>query len=135
MTMTIRQILNSTVKSRKFASTFVRVKKVKIGRHKVTNAPVIRCISNSTHNHKGERKNYKPNDYVSTIEVYGRYVVVSCSCDDFWAVSEYALAQRGAARIEYSNGEPPIEKNPQLIPTVCKHLYYLGSTLIAKGKL
>jgi hypothetical protein len=55
--------------------------------------------------------------------------------NDFWSCWEYALSKRGAARIEYSNGEAPIEKNPQLIPGCCKHLYYLAQTLIEKNKL
>lgn len=133
--MTIRQILKATVKSRQFSAAFVKISQVKLGRSKVTTAPIIRAKSYSTHNHKGERKDYRPNDYVSTIEIHGRNVVLSCSCDDFWAVWEVALSSRGAARIEYSNGERPLEKNPLMIPGCCKHLYALGNKLVEKNKL
>jgi hypothetical protein len=135
MAMTMRAVLNRTPKSRQFASQWVKFKEIKLGKHKVTNAPVVRAKSYSTHNHNGVRKSYTPNDYVSTIEIYGRYVVLSCSCDDFWAVWEVALAAQGAARVEYSNGERPLERNPGMLAGCCKHLYKLGERLIDKGKL
>lgn len=135
MAMTMRQILKSTPKSRQFSASFVKLREVKVGRAKTTAAPVIRAKSYSTHNHKGERKLYKPNTYVSLVEIHSQHVVLSCSCDDFWAVWEVALEKRGAARVEYSNGERPIERNPQMIPGCCKHLYALGTKLIEKNKL
>lgn len=135
MPMTMRQVLKATPKSRQFSASFVKLREVKMGRAKATHAPVIRSKSYSTHNHKGERKNYTPNEYVSTVEIHDKYVVLSCSCDDFWAVWEVALAARGAARVEYSNGDRPIERNPMMIPGCCKHLYTLGTKLIEKNKL
>lgn len=135
MPMTLRAVLKRTPKSRQYSSTWVKFKEIKLGKHKATNAPVIRSKTYSTHNKDGIRKNYTPNEYVSTIEVHGRYVVLSCSCDDFWAVWEVALASQGAARVEYSNGERPLERNPTMLPGCCKHLYKLGERLIEKGKL
>lgn len=49
-------------------------------------------------------------------------VRVSCSCEDFKFMYEWALHNRKAADIEYSNGEPPNIKNPQYKPALCKHL-------------
>jgi hypothetical protein len=135
MPMSMRQILQKAKKHREFSAMYVKFKEVKLGRTKLNNAPIIRSISYSTHDHNGVRKGYTPNDYVSTIEIVGRYVVLSCSCDDFWAVWEVALAAQGAARVEYSNGERPIDRNPQMIPGCCKHLFRLGSRLIDKNKL
>lgn len=135
MPMTLRAIMNRTPKSRQFSSQWVKFREVKLGRDKNTNAPVIRSRSYSTHNKDGVRKNYQPNEYVSTIEVHKRYVVLSCSCDDFWAVWEVALAAQGAARVEYSNGDRPVDRNPTMLPGCCKHLYRLGERLIHKGKL
>jgi intein/homing endonuclease len=112
-------VLQKTIKSRRFSASFVKFKEVKLGKTKTTNAPVVRSKSYSTHDHNGVRKNYVPNDYVSLIEVHGKYVVLSCSCDDFWAVWEVALSAQGAARIEYSNGERPKDKNPLMIPGCC----------------
>jgi hypothetical protein len=135
MAMTMRQVLARTPRSRQESAAWVKFKEDKAGRTKETNAPIIRSKSYSTHNHKGERKNYTPNDYVSTIEIHGKYVVLSCSCDDFWAVWEVALAVQGAARVEYSNGERPVDRNPQMIPGCCKHIYRLASRLLDKNKL
>lgn len=50
-------------------------------------------------------------------------VKVSCACDFFMYYCEYALHKQGAADILYSNGEPPVERNPKLQPSLCKHLY------------
>jgi hypothetical protein len=135
MAMTLRAVLSRTPKSRRFSSQWVKFKEIKLGKHKATNAPVIRAKSYSTHNKDGVRKNYTPNEYVSTVEIYGRHVVLSCSCDDFWSTFEWALAQQGAARIEYSNGERPVIRNPSALPGACKHLYKLGERMVEKGKL
>lgn len=134
MPMTATQILRHST-SREFPASYVKFKQVKIGRNRQTQVPTIKSMSYSTHTFLGERKNYQPNQYVSIVEIHGRYVVVGCSCDDFWAVWEVALSARGAARVEYSNGERPDNKNPKMVPGCCKHLHRLLSRLIEKGKL
>lgn len=50
-------------------------------------------------------------------------VWVSCDCDRFQFTWEYALAKKGASSIRFSNGEPPVEKNPRLHAAGCKHVY------------
>jgi hypothetical protein len=50
-------------------------------------------------------------------------VQVSCTCERFKYTWEWALHQKRASLIHWSNGEPPHEKNPNNIPGVCKHLY------------
>lgn len=62
-----------------------------------------------------------------------RYVSVSCSCDYFLYTCEYALAKKGASHIRYSNGQPPVVKNPQEKPIICKHLVRLMQEIAAKG--
>lgn len=57
------------------------------------------------------------------------------NCDDFWSTWEYALAKRGAANSEYSNGEPPVVRNPKFVPGCCKHIFRLSELLIEQGKL
>lgn len=47
---------------------------------------------------------------------------VSCNCPFFLYHCEVALAKRGSSSILYSNGKLPVEKNPRLIPYLCKHL-------------
>lgn len=46
---------------------------------------------------------------------------------------EYALAKQGASQIRYSNGQPPVVRNPQEKPILCKHLTRLAQEVIAKG--
>lgn len=53
------------------------------------------------------------------------HVQCSCSCGDFKYRWEVALERKDAAEIEYSNGQPPIYNNPQMIPSACKHLVKL----------
>jgi intein/homing endonuclease len=58
--------------------------------------------------------------YVTTVEVSPKEkCVVSCSCEDFLFTWEYTLNKKGAARIEYSNGESSKDRNPQQIPGTC----------------
>ncbi len=54
-------------------------------------------------------------------------IKISCECPRFLYFWEYALWYHGAADIIYSNGEPPIDTNPQLRPSACKHLLTLMS--------
>ena len=135
MPMTMRQILASTPPSRRSASEWVKIIGLKV-RKSPEGYPLVLAQTIATNYPDGRRKIPQPTHrYVSTIEVRRQYVIVSCSCDDFKYTFEYALNKRGAAKIEYSNGEPPVERNPKLVPGVCKHLFALGKKLIETGKL
>jgi predicted Holliday junction resolvase-like endonuclease len=51
-------------------------------------------------------------------------VKLSCDCAYWLYHCEWSLAKKwGAADLHYSIDEPPVEKNPQLNPWICKHLY------------
>lgn len=56
-------------------------------------------------------------------------VLAHCDCEDFKFVFEYALTHHGASTIKFSNGDPPVVKNPRLYPGICKHLWVLGKYL------
>ncbi len=60
-------------------------------------------------------------------------VMVSCSCENFVYVWEYANALHGASRIVYGNGEPPAYTNPSNQPGLCKHTYKLAQILFDEG--
>lgn len=60
-------------------------------------------------------------------------VMVSCSCENFVFMWEYADAEHGAARIIYGNGEPPGFTNPGHAPGLCKHLLALASAMKING--
>jgi len=57
------------------------------------------------------------------------HVQCSCSCGDFKFRWEVALERKDAAEIEYSNGQPPVINNPQMVPSACKHLVKLYQTI------
>ncbi len=48
---------------------------------------------------------------------------VSCACGSFVYFLETVLASKGASVVLYSNGAPPVEKNPLQRAYLCKHLY------------
>ncbi|QYW03878.1 hypothetical protein pEaSNUABM46_00235 [Erwinia phage pEa_SNUABM_46] len=60
-------------------------------------------------------------------------VLVSCPCENFVFMWEYADAEHGAARIIYGNGEPPDFTNPGRAPGLCKHLMALADQVKLHG--
>lgn len=133
--MTIRQILAKTPPSRKSSAAYVKVTQLKV-RKSPDGYPMVLAKTIASHDARGERKSPQPqHKYVTTIEVRGKHCRVSCSCDDFWSTWEYALSKYGAAIIEYSNGNPPVERNPKMIPGACKHVTAVAELLIEQGKL
>lgn len=60
-------------------------------------------------------------------------VFVMCTCDRQKFYYEYALTQRGASEIKYSNGEYPAITNPRLYPSACKHLLRAMHTIKTKN--
>lgn len=135
MPMTIRQILLKTPPSRRQAADYCKIKEVKAVTKPSTGLVTFKAKTLSTHTPAGLKKSVWQ-QYVTTIALPpAKGAVVSCTCDDFMFVWEYALAKQGAAKIEYSNGEPPIDTNPQLRPGCCKHIYCLATTLINKNRL
>jgi hypothetical protein len=132
MILTARQILQKTPKSRR--SDFVKIEATKVLQRKNGNK-LVKSKVYSTHTIAGVRKSPPYTRYIATVEIDKKAVKVSCSCDDFWSVWEYALTQKGAADIEYCNGDPPVEKNPQYVAGCCKHLYKILTKLIDKNIL
>lgn len=62
-----------------------------------------------------------------TMMFWGSYstkamVWVSCSCEYFKYTNEVALEKHGSADIKYSNGDLPVERNPNQVPSTCKHV-------------
>lgn len=62
---------------------------------------------------------------------------LSCSCPKFKFYHEYALHFHGYADIVFSNGEPPVQKNPQYKRKVqgcqtCKHLVAFANYLLSR---
>lgn len=60
-------------------------------------------------------------------------VLVSCPCENYVFMWEYANAEHGCARIIYGNGEPPDFTNPGHAPGLCKHLMALADQVKRNG--
>jgi hypothetical protein len=136
MAMTIAQIRKYTPFNRRVSSKIVKIVEIKVKKN-IDGYPLILAKTISTETPKGEAKNLKTAPhYVTSIELYPKkQVIVSCSCDDWLFTYEVACNKKGAARIEYSNGENPGTRNPAMTPGCCKHLYALSTKLISEGKL
>lgn len=128
MALTLMQIFKNVARvggERPYLATLVRVKGFRIGRLKSDPRVRLRILAKTW---SIESKNGRPvvGAYATNIDFLNeRHVRVSCSCGDFWARWEYALARKGAAVIKYSNGDPPDSTNPKYIPGCC----------IAKGSI
>lgn len=114
-------------------AAFVRAVQLTVGRSKKTGKMRFVCRTNTPENRGGKVVLDK---YVTTVELIDpkkQYVKVSCSCPDFWATWEVALAQKGAADVLYSNGEMPDMRNPSRVAGCCKHVVKLADLLVKKG--
>jgi hypothetical protein len=99
--------------------------------HKIKKVPMAAAQTYSVEEVEGRPKWFK---YVTTIEFHPKKAVkLSCSCSDFKYRAEYALHKYGAADLRYSNGEPPLVRNPGAKPMCCKHLIALYSKLVEKN--
>lgn len=136
MTMTALQLMKFTTKSRRDNALSARIKEIKRGT--LSNGSLIyKAKIMTTRTPAGVRKPPPPMyTYVTTVEVdKKKKCIVSCSCEDFLYFSEWTLSKKGAARIEYSNGEPSNDRNKTQVPSGCKHVYALLTKLTEKGRL
>lgn len=137
MSMTLDQIIKSSLPLRKANARLVKVVAYKTGRDKQGLATAV-AKTYTPQEYNMQRKLVSARDqnkYVSSIKFLDKklHVKVSCSCPDFvFAGWEWSLHERGAADIVYGNGEPPNEKNPSYLPGCCKHLIALRA--LVKGK-
>lgn len=100
----------------------------------------LRCRVHSTADPDGVPKKEKPKKYAATVisqepdkRLHLARLKVSCSCEaHVFYGGEYALWKAGAADLKYGNGEPPVVRNPQLIPWACKHMTKILAQILAK---
>lgn len=134
--LTFRQILEKCLPNRLRKAEFVKIIEAKQRKNPEGYPMVIAKVKSVQKADGKDKKPSETNTYVASIEVLPKgYVVLSCSCDDFLYMWEVALRKNGAARVEYSNGKLPQDKNPEMRPGCCGHLVALGKFLIQKGKL
>lgn len=134
--LTLPQIARRTNRLRQAGSRYVRFTDIKKGWDTLGRG-FIAGASYSTHiinNYGIAVRNTDPTRYVTVITFLDTklHVNISCSCGDFMYRTEWALWNKGAADIEYSNGEPPDITNPKYSPYCCKHLLALYNKIKSK---
>jgi len=141
MGLTVNQILKATPFNRHKKAAQVAIRGIKV-RKNLDNMPMVVAKTQSTQKMKKGAipgkllPDTQAHNYVTSIEVYPKgKLICACSCDDWKFTWEVAMVKYGAARVEYSNGEPPTTRNPLKKPGACGHLIALLNHLIGAGKL
>lgn len=134
MALTLSYMYRMTPRNRKASARYVKITRLKKTVDK-KGYPIAACQSYSTHTVLPSGRTVRSpnrNKYVTTITILDRKynARLSCSCDDFMFTWEVALHNRGAAKIEFSNGEPPDSRNPSHRPGMCKHLVALYEQIL-----
>lgn len=127
--LNLKQLVRQTDKERKQRAQYVKVLGVKTGYLK-SGLGYVASKSKSTHKVNAAGKLVRvasPTQHITVITFVDKKLNVhcACSCEDNTFRWEYANTQKGAAEIEYSNGEPPVTTNPQLRNSLCKHMVAL----------
>lgn len=129
MALTLKQFMQRTDGDRKQRANYVKITGMKTG-HLKSGLGYVACKSYSTHKVDANGKlvrTVSPNQHVTVITFIDAklHVYAACSCEDNTFRWEWANANKGAAEIEYSNGEPPTTTNPKLRASLCKHMIAL----------
>ena len=126
--MTLTQIMEKTSPGRIALSQYVAIRNLKFGISKKLKIP--KAIAQTFSQEKDKQGRTSMFKYSTMIEFYPEQKVkISCSCPDHLYRWEYALVRRNASYMTYSNGEPPLDTNPKLIPACCKHVIALAREL------
>ncbi len=136
--LTVPQLLRSTFTTPRHNSGTVSFKSVRKGSNRA-GYPKVLAQAYSAETPQGKRKAAPAVHQCSLTALdkkkgFSGFVKVSCSCEYFTYYCEYALYKQGAADITYSNGDPPVDRNPSLTPSLCKHLFAL-LTGLKSGRL
>ena len=126
--LTLKQLLSKSIDSRRKAATKVRIVNL---RTRYSDPVAVRASTYTPGSATGERYDTEITFLYNRHDVPTENVKVTCGCDDFKYTWEYALNHAGAADIIHCNGEPPEEKNPQMIPGLCKHLIAMAVLMVA----
>lgn len=124
--MTLKQLLRNTPKFMKYNAEECSFKKWKKTKSKVGNRPAI--VAQLVHNTPFKTDRERPHEVTIiglnpdlALSSPKQRVMVSCQCENYIYMWEYANAKHGAAKIIYGNGEAPNFTNPGEVPGLCKH--------------
>tara|TARA_Y100001963_G_C6790611_1_gene455187 strand:+ start:3141 stop:3770 length:630 start_codon:yes stop_codon:yes gene_type:complete len=136
--LTLRQLIKSTPKFMRLNGEECAFKKWKKTTSKVGGRPAV--VASVVHNTQFKVDRETPHQ----VTVIGlnpdlklsdrkQKVMVSCDCENYLYVWEYANAKHGAAKIIYGNGEAPVMTNPGESPGLCKHASAVADRILAEG--
>lgn len=120
--LSLRALLNSTPPYVKMkARDEVVIKKYTPGARTKGGHPAVTAVCISMTHRAPVRHKLSIIGLDKDVSTLGRQkrVLVSCDCEDFMYTWEYALSTWGAARIQFSNGDPAVVKNPGNYPGMC----------------
>lgn len=123
MPITMSQIVGNAPKDRKKNSKEIVLTGFKVGSNK--SKPSISCTAHSQHDKLNYTTSVTAINGKPKFSAPGTPVKVECTCPDHKFTWEYALSKVGGSDIKYSNGDPPNERNPALVPSACKHVLAL----------
>lgn len=124
--LTLKQLYQRTTPERKDRAQYVRIIKVKMG-HTKQGLGYVACRSYSRFKVGADgrlKRNEDPTHYVTMFTFLNKKLqcIASCSCGDNTFRFEVSNSYKGAAEIEFSNGEPPLTTNPTFKVGMCKHM-------------
>jgi hypothetical protein len=143
--MTLRKLLRST--PRLMMNNSVDVEALEFKRTKTRSGlPAIKAITITNDPYRKDKVIRKHKTFIIGAETDDdnnpvdkpinkhKKVICSCDCESWVFTFENAVAEHGASRIVYGNGEPPVVTNPSLAPGLCKHLVAVATKLIKSNK-
>lgn len=133
--MTLRQLLKNTPKFMKYNAEECVFKKWKKTTSKAGGRPAV--VSKVVHNSQFKVDRERPHEVTMIglnpdlkISDRKQKVMVSCECENYMFMWEYANAKHGAAKLIYGNGEPPSFTNPGEVAGLCKHATAVANRVI-----
>ena len=138
--LTISQLLQATWPTPRANSRDVILRSIKSGVTRTGRLPKVIAVAYSPVTPEGKAKRQISMHKCSVTAVdqkkgFKGYVKVLCDCEYQTYYNEVALHKHGASDIVYSNGEPPVDRNPSYKPNLCKHLYALCKRIKGAPKL
>lgn len=136
--LTLKYLLKNTPKMMRFNAEECSFKKWKVTKTKTGGRPAV--VAKVVHNNQFKVDRERPHE-VTFIGLKpdlklghrNQRIMVSCACENYLYMWEYANALHGAAKIIYGNGEPPTFTNPGNSPGLCKHATAVANRILAEG--
>lgn len=136
--LTLKYLLGNTPKMMRYNAQECSFKKWKPTKTKTGGRPAV--VAKVVHNSQFKIDRERPHEVTFIglkpdlkLSHRNQRIMVSCDCENYLFMWEYANAVHGAAKIIYGNGEPPSFTNPGESPGLCKHAAAVADRILAEG--